>query len=229
MKQFTKIKTFQLFIYVVLTLLGLWSIFFHDEIFQTIKTNTNLIILCFLLWIAYGLSFVFIYIDFRFLSSYKTDYSELNQAVHTDSMAGIANRYSCDAIIEKYADKPLPKNIASIMFDLSNIQQINNEHGHASGNQAIRDFSTIIKMAAFQYCFVGRNGGNKFLALFEEANQENIQAFLKKLEEKTKEYNETSDIHIEYKYGIAYEEDNSIQTINQLIALSNSRISEGSI
>lgn len=228
MKRFTQIKTFQLFIYIVFTLLGLWTIFFHNEIFQGIKNNTNLILLCFLLWLAYGLSFVFIYLDFRFLSSYKTDYSELNQAVHTDSIAGIANRYSCDAIIEKYADQPLPQNIASLMFDLSNIQQINNEFGHAAGNRAIRDFSAIIKMAAFNYCFVGRNGGNKFLALFEDAKKENIQAFLDKLETKVTEYNATSQLQIEYKYGMAFEEDDSIQTINQLIALSNRRIYEES-
>lgn len=226
MKRYTRFKTIQAIIYTFLTAIGLWTIFFHTEIFQNVGSNKNLMILCLLLWISYGLSFIFIFLDIRYLSNYRIAYSQLDQAVHTDTVAGIANRYSCDAIIEKYADKPLPKNIASIMFDLTNIQQINKDFGHSAGNKAIHDFSTIIKLASFNYCFVGRNGGNKFLALFEDAKSENIQAFLEKLSIKTDEYNKTTDCPIEYRFGVAFDEGESIETINQLIALSNKRIYE---
>ena len=227
MKNYTKIKTIQLAIFAILTVFGLVTIFFHTGLYQKVSADPDVLILCLLLWCSYGLTFVFIYLDLRFLSTYRNNYSELDQAVHTDTVAGIANRYSCDAIIEKYADQPLPDNIASIMFDLSNIQEINEKYGHAAGNRAIRDFSNLIKMASFNYCFVGRNGGNKFLALFEDATDNNINAFLSKLDQKILEHNqENPDMPIEFRLGIAYKEGPEIKTINELIALSNKRMYE---
>lgn len=227
MKNYYKIKTLQLFIFAIITIACIAIIFFDSDIFQNVGTNRNILILCLSLWICFGLSFVFIYIDFRYISSYRSDYSELDYAVRTDHVAGIANRYSCDAIIEKYAGKPLPKDMASIMFDITNIQQINKQFGHTKGNDVIRDFSTIIKLASFNLCFVGRNGGNKFLALFEKGSDNSIDTFIQKLDYKIQEYNhENPDCKIEYNYGIAFHENANIQDITELIALSNKRVYE---
>lgn len=44
---------------------------------------------------------------------------------------------------------------------------INNTYGHVIGNATIQSFSDVLSGASVGLCFVGRNGGNKFLALFE--------------------------------------------------------------
>lgn len=76
-------------------------------------------------------------------------------------------------------------------------------------------------------CFVGRNGGNKFLALFEDGNTYKMDSFLKKLDQKIQLYNQdpASSLLIEYRYGIAFHEGEEVKTITDLIALSNRRIS----
>lgn len=74
-------------------------------------------------------------------------------------------------------------------------------------------------------CFVGRNGGNKFMALFENCTAQKITLFLELVEKKTAHYNASSDsAPIVYKYGCAYRENESVRTITDLIALSNRRI-----
>ena len=105
---------------------------------------------CAMLWACLGLCFVFILVDFGFISAYKKDYRELDFAVHSDPLSGLANRHSCDRLIEKYLDKPLPKDVGCVMVELSNIMQINEEFGHAAGNDTIRDFSNILKMALME-------------------------------------------------------------------------------
>ena len=95
-------------------------------------------------------------------------------------------------MIEKYLDKPLPEDIACVMFDLTNIYMINQLYGHIQGNQVIKEFSDILRSSSTDLCFVGRNGGNKFLAVFENATKQNIITFLEKVKGKTQAYNQAS-------------------------------------
>lgn len=193
-----------------------------------VASDPSIRILCIALWLVLGLSFLFIYKDFSFFSSYKKDYRELNYAVHSDPLSGIANRFSCDVMIEKYLDRPLPEDLGCIMFDLSNVSEINKLYGHLQGNQLIRDFSNILDLASTDLCFVGRNGGNKFLSIFEKGSREDMELFLERVSQKAGAYNHdaSNNLSIKYHYGIAFHEGEEIRTITDLIALSNSRISQ---
>ena len=151
------------------------------------------------------------------------DYRELDYAVHSDPVSGLANRNSCDAIIEQYQDKPLPRDVGCVMLVLRNIRSINEQHGHAKGNEVIREFSTILKLSSVSLCFVGRNGGNKFLAIFEQTTREDIDKFLERVERKVTDHNgRHPDRRIEYGFGIAFEEPDELK-INGLVALSDRR------
>lgn len=226
MKKHGIIKTIQLILFIGLTAACLYYIFSTPEVYHLIGTDASFRLLGILLWIVLGLSFIFILLDYNFLSSYKRDYRELDFAVHSDPATGIANRYSCDALIERYLDKPLPKDMCCIMLEITSIHEINRLHGHLKGNNAIRDFANILKMAERDLCFVGRNGGNKFLAVFETCSDEDIELFLSRIEQKVQSHNALPDsFPITYEYGTAFHEGSDIKTITQLIALANKRIS----
>lgn len=225
MRKFDIFKTIQLLIFIVLAGLGLFLILTDSRLYQLVATDSQIRTLCVLLWAAFGLSFLFIFMDFTLFSSFKREYRELDFAVHSDPVSGIANRNSCDALIEKYLDKPLPENLGCIMFDLTNIKEINKMHGHIQGNNLIRDFSAILQSVSINLCFVGRNGGNKFLAIFEECTEEKLKDFLKHVEDKVDAHNSAENsFPIAYCYGIAFHEGNSVNTITDLISLSNRRI-----
>lgn len=225
MKNFDIYKTIQLIIFVLLAIIGLLVIMGDAELYQMIAHNLHIRILCILLWIVLVLSFLFSFIDFNMFSSMKKQYRELDFAVYSDPVSGIANRYSCDAIIEKYLDKPLPASLGCIMFDLSNIGEINQKHGHILGNSLIRDFSAILKSSSINLCFVGRNGGNRFLAIFEECSDKKIKQYTEAVKSKVLRHNSTDGaIPIRYNYGIAFKEGDNASNINELIALANRRI-----
>lgn len=221
-------KTVQLVLYLVLTVCCLGLILMDQRVYHLIASDITYRILCIFLWLTLGFSFLFIYRDFTYFSSYSKRYRELNYAVHSDPLSGLANRFGCDVMIERYLDKPVPENLGCIMFDLTNIQEINTHYGHLQGNQLIRDFSNILHLASTNICFAGRNGGNKFLAIFEDGDLYKIDNFLKKLEQKVQSYNQepSNSLHIEYRYGIAFHEDSNIDSITDMIALSNQRISQ---
>ncbi len=220
-------KTIQLILFILLTACCLGVILFDQRVYHLVASDPAFRTLCIFLWLALGLSFLFIYRDFHYFTSSRKDYRELDYAVHSDPLSGLANRFSCDVMIEKYLDKPIPENLGCIMFDLTNIHDTNKHYGHLKGNQLIRDFSSILHLASTNMCFVGRNGGNKFLALFEDGNAYKMDSFLKKLDQKIQLYNQdpASSLLIEYRYGVAFHEGEEVKTITDLIALSNRRIS----
>lgn len=181
--------------------------------------------LCILLWLSFLLSFVSIFVDFSMHTTLKRDYRELDFAVSSDPVSGIANRYSCDALIEKYMGKDLPEHIGCIMLDLINLQNVNRTFGHVAGNILIRDFSEILQSSSRNLCFVGRNGGNIFMAFFEDCSEEKMTAFLNHVAVKAERHNLTSSSQpIQYRYGMAFSRDDDVAAVTDLIALSSRRI-----
>lgn len=225
MKKFDFFKTVQLILFVGLAGVSLYIILTDSRLYQLVATDAQIRTLCILLWAALGLSFLFTFMDFSLFSTFKREYRELDFAVTSDPVSGIANRHSCDTLIEKYLDKPLPKKIGCIMFDLTNIQEINETYGHLRGNELIREFSGILQTTSLGLCFVGRNGGNKFIALFENCTEEKLKTFLERVDKKVDQHNESTDtLQILYRYGIGFDEGSDVRTITDLIALSNGRI-----
>jgi diguanylate cyclase (GGDEF)-like protein len=227
MKKYNKIKTIQLVVYITITLVGLVYIFNNEDLYHMIAANTNLKVFFGIMWILLFVSFVFMYVDFSAYANLEREYKELDLTIFSDPVTGMANRSSCDAFIEQYLDKPLPEDIGCITFDITNLSDINKQFGYVEGNAAIREFSVILQAAAMDVCFVGRNGGNKFLAIFRDCSLQKMDDFLSYVESRVAMRNvKAGNSKIRYEYGVAFQEGDSVTNINQLIALANRRTIE---
>ena len=121
----------------------------------------------------------------------------------------------------------LPEDIGCVMIDLSNLPEINSLYNHTVGNKLLKDFSSILSTAAVSLCFVGRNGGNKFLAIFENCTADKIQTFLDRIEDRVAQHNQAPEaISMEYHTGVALNTEEHLEQITRLIALANNRITE---
>lgn len=226
MKKNSVYKTIQLVIFIILAAAMIGLVLLDPRVFHQAASDPATRLLCIGLWVTLGLSFLFLFLDFFYFLSYRKDYKEMGYALHFDPTSGIANRFSCDMVVEKYLDQPLPNDMAVITIDLSNIRQINRLYGHRQGNVSISDFSVILSSAASDLCFVGRNGGNHFLALFENATDQKISLFMERVQEKVDAYNRNiSTPALAYRHGIAFREGPEVKDITQLIAVSAKRAS----
>lgn len=226
MKRLNIFKTVQLFVFIAITVFCLYKVISDPDIYYFVAINPDIRLICGFLWAVLGISFLCMFFDFSLFSSYKKELRELSRVVHSDHLAGIPNRYSCDSVIEKYFDKPLPCTLGCIMFDITNIREINSLYGHSEGNKAIKSFSNILRIASIDLCFVGRNGGNKFMALFEDGSDEKLNLFLDRVAQKVEEHNLDNKIcSVEYLCGSAFNEPaGTVSSVTELIALANSRI-----
>ena len=209
MKKFNIFKIVQLSLLILITLISVYLLM-QPEVKQYIFASTPATILFIIIWIILLASYVFLLIDFSILSSVKLNYHNLYGVAYSDPLSGIPNRFSCDTIIEKYYDTTL--------------------YDHATGNMLLKDFSNILSASALSLCFVGRNGGNKFLAIFENCTDDQLNTFLARIADRVKQHNQSpSAISIEYRIGIAKNSEEHLAEITQLIALAYNRISDETI
>lgn len=229
MKKYTAYKTIQLVLFIVLAAAAIFIIFPNAGVYHQVATDQVMKTLATVLWCVLGVSFLFILVDFLFSFNISKEVKKMEYALHAHPVSGITNRFSCDSLIEQYLGKPLPDGLGIIIFDLTNIININNLYGHLRGNEAIVDFSNILRMASQDLCFVGRNGGNRFLAVFENSSEEDMQKLLDRIDQKVATYNSNPDnCQIEYAYGKALSSANKgqVKDISQLISLATSRIGD---
>lgn len=229
MKKHDVLRTVQLIVYILLAVACIALLILNRDLYHAIARDFNVRVVCILLWITFAVSFVFLLLDFNFSSTLKKDYRELDYAVHTDSLSGLANRFSADNILESYLDKPVPADFCAAMIELTNIREINELHGHLAGNALIKEFADILNESAPENCCVARNGGNKFLAIFDSASDDDIRTFSENIQYHVTRHNSVPGTRvIRYRTGLAYHEDPSVEirSVMDLVALANRRIYE---
>ncbi len=218
MKNYKKIKTFQLVAVLVLVLFILTNIFTNFDLYHVLAGDAKNIFIFF--WILALLSFLFLIYDFSVYNQLKKKYGEIDMALYSDSLTGLGNRSSLDAYIESYKGKELPPGVGAITFRVTGIVEINQQYGNEEGDRIIKTFSNILASNSKNRAFVGRNGGNNFLVLFKDATETDIEWFLSFTEAEVSDFNErTKGASLTYAAGYALHKDEDI-TITELVATS---------
>ena len=221
MKEFLRIKTVQLIIEIVLAITFLVPILSDSETYHLIASNPDVKFVCGGIWAVFAVSFIFLFYDFYMYAGLKRKYGEIDMAMYSDPLTGIGNRSSCDAFIEEYVEQELPSGVACITFDLYNIGKINQEYGAKQGNMIIKEFSSILAAASMNKCFVGRNGGNKFLAIFKNTTCEDMNTFIEDVYQRVDARNKSlSKAKIEIHHGKVINEHGEHPNINEMVSLS---------
>lgn len=224
MKRFDILKTLQLVLLIILTITALVTIMRDPVLYGMIASDSHVRLLCIILWLVLGVSFAFLLYDFNAYTGLKRENTELDNAMYSDPLTGVANRYSVDAYIGRYLNRPLPEDCGCVTVDLANLSEINRKLGHSGGDAAIQEFALILQNAAGNGCFVGRNGGNKFVTIMQECTQKRIDAFLENVKDQVTRRNENApDAEIRYTVGAAFAGTDTAGSLPELIALSDRR------
>ena len=113
---------------------------------------------------------------------------QLQQKAFTDQHTGLPNKGRCE---EFFSDTELmQKPIACIVFDLNNLKFANDTLGHSVGDQLILNFARLLRNAVPAPHFVGRYGGDEFMAVIYDASGEETKAILNRLQKDVEEFNQ---------------------------------------
>ena len=89
----------------------------------------------------------------------------LQSKVYLDEATGLPNKNKCEEVLEQPVPGTDGPGLAVCSFDLNNLRTINNNCGHEKGDEYIRAFAQLLRKVVPESCFVGRNGGEEFLAV----------------------------------------------------------------
>ena len=134
---------------------------------------------------------------------------ELKSKIYLDEATGLPNKNKCEEILTLEAEQ----NMAICVFNLNNLRIINNQQGHERGDLYIRSFAKSLRKGVDENQFVGRCGGDEFIAFFKDVSKEDVK---RNLENIKKECAKCSEIPLSYAAGFAYSNDFSTLTMREL-------------
>lgn len=121
---------------------------------------------------------------------------------YTDSLTNINNRTAIDIMLKELENK-YSSRITIICFDLNDFKYVNDTYGHNIGDQLLIRFSNMLNDTLGNIGFVGRMGGDEFIAILQNINILEIKYKIMELNELISIYNNKSIYKIKMSYGYA--------------------------
>jgi diguanylate cyclase (GGDEF)-like protein len=97
----------------------------------------------------------------------------------TDALTGLANRRHLETPIHELQRDEVPYALAYI--DLDHFKQLNDTHGHETGDRALRLFSRVLRETLRPTDHAGRWGGEEFLVILPRAQSRHAEHVMQRL------------------------------------------------
>ena len=137
---------------------------------------------------ALGFGMVIVILE-RFLADFKSANEKLENAhkrledlVHTDPLTAAFNRHAFYGFIKKGGDEPNSVSGCVGFFDIDGLKEINDNHGHAVGDQAIRVVARAIREIIRAEDLLYRWGGDEFFVIMVSMDSEMAELRMRRLD-----------------------------------------------
>lgn len=97
--------------------------------------------------------------------------------LYTDRKTGLPNRSKCDSVIDQYSADKVKDDFSVLLIKINNLKVVNDREGRSAGDALLKEFGKITKRAIYGYGFVGYNGGDQFIGLFEDCSYQRAEDF----------------------------------------------------
>jgi len=116
------------------------------------------------------------------------------QAIH-DPLTGIYNRYFFNEIMDKEVkrSKRYGHSLDFLMVDVNRFKEINDRYSHLIGDKILQEVANLIKRNIREADTLVRYGGDEFLILLPQANEE-LNKVINRIRDELKKWNERNDL-----------------------------------
>jgi diguanylate cyclase (GGDEF)-like protein len=190
---FADIKHATHWVYAFL-IMTVFSAFIDDYLQQTISPlSDTAITVFFMLNMGFGFGCIFLVLNY-FVKEREAAYAltlkakkelecsnqklqenekKIKKLLMTDWLTGIANRRYLDQRLQSELDKfhRHGNSLSLIMADLDNFKKINDNHGHAIGDEVIKAFTQVMQNNIRSTDLISRYGGEEFIIMLPETSQ----------------------------------------------------------
>ena len=109
----------------------------------------------------------------------------------TDDLTGLYNRRGFATLAERHLALARRNNreLLLIFADVDGLKEINDTHGHAVGDMALRDTATVLRSTYRSADIIARLGGDEFTVFPLEAGEQSTPLLLKRLQDSLDRHN----------------------------------------
>lgn len=120
---------------------------------------------------------------------------------NTDPLTGMLNRRGLDAAITDMLLKQKP--FGALMIDVDNFKKLNDNYGHAIGDNVLGRVSSIIKSSVRDSDIAGRWGGEEFLVLCASHEASQILGFGERLRAEIERCSKEGEVPVTASVGVS--------------------------
>lgn len=88
----------------------------------------------------------------------------------TDELTGVPNRRAVLSRLAPLLAHPNPPTCAMLIIDIDHFKSINDQHGHAEGDEALKLVAAVLRHDVHEPAFIGRLGGEEFVVVIPGAD-----------------------------------------------------------
>lgn len=140
---------------------------------------------------------------------------ELTMERDFDGLTGVKNRMAFERESGELLEKKLE--FWTVMCDLNNLKEVNDQYGHLAGDEYIR-FAVSAIQDTFHAGTVYRIGGDEFVILIEEGLPEVLEEQVVKLQREVLRYNQSADFEAGIAVGYAFYNPKGGEDFNKILA-----------
>lgn len=149
------------------------------------------------------------------------------QLAYMDVMTNMRNRADCDRELLRINKlRNTLQDITFIMCDLNNLKKTNDTYGHESGDHLIKGMAQCLDLAFSEIGKIYRNGGDEFVVIMLNQQEEKINAACTKLAKLAKSYRTEQNEPLFYAIGICRfsSADGDIPEVREILKAADRRM-----
>lgn len=152
---------------------------------------------------------------------------DLKRKAYIDLHTGLPNKSRCEEILMDRESLNEDNVKAVMIFDLNGLKRVNDTLGHLAGDTLIANFANALRTSIPEYYFVGRYGGDEFIAILDHTDKEKADAVIANIQMTVDHYNEFSrQAHMEFAWGYAISTEFPEATLKVLLEQADRRMYE---
>lgn len=125
----------------------------------------------------------------RVLQRSYRDQQRLVALAIRDQLTGLLNRRGVFGHLKQWASwaQRYHRPVAVVLLDIDRFKKVNDTHGHAAGDLALKAVAGALEMAVRDSDIVGRFGGDEFLVLAPETEGKDLAALMERIAQHVRE------------------------------------------
>lgn len=148
----------------------------------------------------------------------KVRHAQMSRKAQMDGLTGILNKTAATETITDYINESEKDQIhAMLMIDCDNFKHVNDNYGHAIGDEVLKYFSSIMKRTFRDSDIKGRFGGDEFIVFMKNTTSEATALRAKQLNEAIKKpyVKDGREIKISCSIGVSFypKDGNNFETL----------------